>query len=132
MGYMRLRALLKILSHAGCWSGDRQKAATGSLTGLRGNQDWQIWEIHYRNFLRDGWSYLRARNFVHHCTDGPECPVAYAFTKTDARTLFSRFRGVQTAVAHFPLIKYSKWIPFGVEKFLARKMGWYLFIFAHK
>jgi len=132
MSYMRLRVLLKILSRAGRWKSDQDKASTGSLRGLRGNQDNQIWDLHYENFLRRGWAYLRAANFVHHCTDGPECPVAYAFTKAQARTLFSRFSEVRTTVAHFPLARYSKAIPFGVEKFLARNIGWYLFIFARK
>lgn len=133
MTYMRLRVLLKILSRTGRWNRDRQKkAAAGSLSGVRGNQDWRIWSIHYQNFLDHGWSYLRARNFVHHCADGPECPVAYAFTSTEAKALFSRFRDVQTTVAHLPLQKYHPGIPFGLEKFLARKMGWYLFIFANK
>jgi SAM-dependent methyltransferase len=132
MTYMRLRLLFKIFARAGHWKRDREKAASRSLQGLRGNEDRQIWEIHYQNFLQRGWSYLRAENFVHHCTDGPECPVAYAFTNGQARALFSRFREVRTVVAHFPLRKYSKLIPLGMEKFLAGKMGWYLFIFAHK
>jgi len=132
MTYMRLRVLLKILSRLGRWNSDRQNAATGVHRGLRGNQDRQIWQIHYQNFLEQGWSYLRARNFIHHCTDGPECPVAYAFTKAQSRKLFSGFRDVQMTVAHFPLTKYSKKIPFAVEKLLARRIGWYLFISACK
>ena len=35
-------------------------------------------------------------------------------------------------VAHFPLAKYWKGIPLAVESFLARRIGWYLFIFAQK
>jgi ubiquinone/menaquinone biosynthesis C-methylase UbiE len=132
MTYMRLRVLLKILSRLGRWSRDRQDASTGVLRGLRGNQDRRIWQIHYQNFLERGWSYLRARNFIHHCTDGPECPVAYAFTKAQSRKLFSGFRDVQMTVAHFPLTKYSQKIPFAVEKLLARRIGWYLFISACK
>ncbi|PYM12144.1 MAG: hypothetical protein DME18_12140, partial [Verrucomicrobia bacterium] len=86
------------------------------------------------NFLKEGWSYLKAENFVHHCTDGPECPVAFAFSKTDAQRLFSRFQRVQKKVAHFPLNRYplGRCLPFGVERFLADKIGWYLFIFASK
>jgi len=132
MTHMRLRVLLKILSRLGRWNSDRQNASTGVLRGLRGNQDRQIWQIHYQNFLERGWSYLRARNFIHHCTDGPECPVAYAFTKAQSRELFSGFRDVQMTVAHFPLTKYSQKIPFAVEKLLARRIGWYLFISASK
>ncbi len=132
MTYMRLRVFLKVLSRAGRWNRDRQKAPADSLHGVRGNQDRQIWNIHYQNFLHSGWSYLRARNFIHHCTDGPECPVAYAFTSAEAKALFSKFENVHTSVAHLPLKKYYQGIPFSLEKFLARKMGWYVFIFAHK
>jgi hypothetical protein len=132
MGYMRARVLLKIASRAGRWNSDRAQMAEASLRGVRGNQDGRVWQIHYENFLKQGLGYLRARNFVHHCTDGPECPVAYAFSKAEARRLFTKFRDVTTTVAHFPLARYSKMLPFAAEKFLARTMGWYLFIFAHK
>jgi len=134
MTYMRIRVLLKILSRFGRWSGDRENARSLPVSGVRGNIDRKIWEIHYHHFLREGWRYIRAGNFVHHCTDGPECPIAFVFSKPAARQLFSRFRDVQMRVAHFPLNRYplGKWIPFGVEKFLASKIGWYLFIFASK
>jgi ubiquinone/menaquinone biosynthesis C-methylase UbiE len=134
MSYMRLRVLLKILSRFGRWERDRRKTEMQKIVGLRGNQNRQVWEIHYQNFLRQGWPYLRARNFVHHCTDGPECPVAYAFSRSEAKKLFSRFSDVRMTVAHFPLRRYGfgKWIPFAVEKWLAPKIGWYLFIHAQK
>lgn len=132
MTYMRLRVLLRILFRAGRWKSDREKSASDGLRGVRGNQDVQVWDLHYRNFLQQGWGYLRAENFVHHCADGPECPIAFAFTSAEVRMLFGRFRDVQTTVAHFPLKKYCKAIPFGVEQFLARRMGWCLFIFARK
>jgi len=132
MTYMRLRVLLEILSRAGHWKRDRRKIDIDNMTGLRGNQDQKIWEMHYWNFLREGWSYLRARNFVHHCTDGPECPVAFAFTKSEAADLFEKFRDIQFRIAHFPLRKYWPGCPFAVEKFLAQRVGWYLFIFATK
>ncbi len=134
MTYMRLRVLLKILSRRGRWQRDRESALCQSPAGIRGNTDRKIWEIHYSNFLKAGWGYLKAENFVHHCTDGPECPVAFAFSKAEARRLFSRFQSVQMKVAHFPLNRYplGQWFPFGVERFLAAKIGWYLFIFASK
>lgn len=134
MGYMRWRVLAKVLSRLGRWRADRDSIRSESLTGVRGNADRKVWEIHYHNFLRNGWSYLAARNFVHHCTDGPECPIAFAFTKPEAQKLFARFRDVQMKVAHLPLNKYSfgRSIPFGVEKFLASRIGWYLFTFATK
>ena len=130
MTYMRLRLLLKILLRAGRWKRDRGHLKNDELIGVRGNIDRRLWEIHYRNFLRQGWSYLRARNFVHHCTDGPECPIAFAFNKNNARTLFSQFRNVEFRVAHFPLRKYSRFVPLWLERSLASHFGWYLFIFA--
>lgn len=134
MTYMRTRVLVKILSRIGRWSSDRKEVATQRMVGLRGNEDRKVYDIHYQNFLRKGWSYLKARNFVHHCTDGPECPIAFAFSRSEAGALFSRFHKVKMKVAHFPVRKYpgGRWIPFGVEKLLAKTMGWYLFIFAEK
>jgi ubiquinone/menaquinone biosynthesis C-methylase UbiE len=132
MAYMRVRVLLQILLRIGRWDQDRKKLEREALTGLRGNQDRRVWQVHYHNFLKEGWAYLRAENFVHHCTDGPECPVARAFSKTEVRELFRRFGGIETKVAHFPLKKYRRWVPFSLEKFLAARMGWYLFIYANK
>ena len=132
MTYMRLRTLLAILRRAGRWEADREAIRSKPLTGLRGNESRQIWEIHYQNFLKDGWSYLKPERFVHHCTDGPECPIAHAFSRAEAAKLFSRFRNVTMKVAHLPLRRYSRWFPFALEKFLAARIGWYLFIYGNK
>ena len=132
MLYMRVRVLLKILSRLGNWKHDRAPLTTPEIIGIRGNQRPEIWDIHYQNFLKRGWGYLKAANFVHHCTDGPECPVAFAFSKNEARELFSKFRDVTFRVAHFPLRRYRRYFPFTVEKFLAETIGWYLFVFATK
>jgi ubiquinone/menaquinone biosynthesis C-methylase UbiE len=132
MLYMRTRVLLKILSRLGNWNNDCEKLKTSALAGVRGNQRPEVWDIHYQNFLKRGWSYLKAANFVHHCTDGPECPVAFAFTKNEARKLFAKFRDVTFRVAHFPLRRYNRYFPFSLEKSLAEAIGWYLFVFAKK
>jgi hypothetical protein len=132
MFYMRLRVLLTVLPRAFIWERDRERFRAAGVSGLRGNEDQRIWEVHYANFLREGWSYLRAKNFVHHCTDGPDCPIAYAFSKKEAKNLFGKFAAAETKVAHFPLRRYRAWVPFAVEKWLAARMGWYLFIFAQK
>lgn len=134
LGYMRLRLLLKILGRAGRWESDREKVKREALKAVRGNTDPSIWTIHYESFLLEGWSYLAAKNFAHHATDGPECPFAYVFGKSDALKLFSDFSKVEMKVAHFPLRKYGagKWIPFRVEKLLASTVGWNLMIFAQK
>src|SRR5205814_6524202 len=131
MLYMRVRVLLKLVSRLGNWERDRSELECEGMVGVRGNRSPQVWDLHYQNFLKTGWSYLKAKNFVHHCTDGPECPVAFAFSKSEARRLFSRFRDVQLKVAHFPINRYplGRWLPFSVEKYLAARIGWYLFIF---
>ncbi|ACF15163.1 Methyltransferase type 11 [Chloroherpeton thalassium ATCC 35110] len=134
LGYMRLRLLIKILQRIGRWDVDRKKIAGKELSKFRGNEGSYIWELHYENFLTYGWAYLKPENFVHHCTDGPECPYAYVYSKTDIKSLFSQFKELSFTVAHFPLKKYSfgKFIPLALEKSLAPTMGWYLFIYAKK
>lgn len=134
LGYMRARMLLKIASRVGRWEADRRRAAPAGLSGVRGNAAQEVWEIHYRNFLEQGWSYLEPRNFVHHCTDGPECPYAFTYTAPEAARLFAQFRSVHTDVAHFPLNKYpgGRLLPRPVERSLARNIGWHLLIEATK
>jgi ubiquinone/menaquinone biosynthesis C-methylase UbiE len=133
MTYMRLRLLLRIVGRIGRLSGDRVRVKD-QLKGIRGNYDASVWQVHYENFLRSGWSYLRATNFAHHATDGPECPFAFPFTKRSVSLIFQQFRVVRTKVAHFPLRKYSlgKWIPLSVERQIASRMGWYLFVYLTK
>ncbi len=106
-----------------------QSAALDRVSAFWGHRS--VWN---ENFLREGWPYLRARNFVHHCTDGPECPAAYAFSRKEAGQLFAKFADVRMTVAHFPLRRYriGQLIPFGLEKWLAFNIGWYLFIDAAK
>src|SRR5205807_7501218 len=72
MTYMRLRVLVTILTRWSHWKDDRRQLRSGELVGVRGNVDRRVWEIHYKNFLQDGWKYLSAQKFVHHCTDGPD------------------------------------------------------------
>ena len=133
MGYMRARVIAYALSRMGRWEEDRRRLSS-SIVGARGNQGTEIWHLHYLNFLRDGWSYLSPANFVHHATDGPECPYAFAYSRGEAQQLFSRFQDVSMKVAHFPLRKYTlgRWVPKWLEGVIARRIGWYLFIYAVK
>ncbi len=134
MGYMRLRVLLKIIARIGGGKKERLKVSGREMRGLRGNSNPEVWQVHHENFLREGWSYLKARNFVHHCTDGPECPLAYAYSKSEARKLFSSFKEVELKVRHFPLRKYrlGRLVPLFIEKLLASTVGWYLIVDAKK
>ncbi len=134
LGYMRLRVLIKVLSRLVQWSTDRDKLLDDSVLELLiGNQSHQIWNAHYSNFLREGWKYLKASNFIHHCTDGPECPYAYVFRKSDVRKTFSMFKRIEIKVAHFPLRQYlGEWVPRRIEKMISSRIGWNLLIFAEK
>ncbi|HWY71042.1 MAG TPA: methyltransferase domain-containing protein [Terriglobales bacterium] len=133
LGYMRARILLHVLLRVGRHSEDRSRINQPMLH-LRGNQNSLVWRAHYANFLRQGWSYLQAKNFVHHATDGPACPVANVYTHRMVRTIFRQFTAVETKVAHFPLRKYSafKWVPLFVERRLSSMLGWYLFVYLTK
>jgi ubiquinone/menaquinone biosynthesis C-methylase UbiE len=132
LGYMRARVILHCLVRLGRHSRDRS-ALREPLLYMRGNEDSMIWRAHYENFLRYGWSYL-GTNFVHHATDGPECPYAYVYTKKKVRSIFRQFSEIDTRVAHFPLRKYGwlKWLPFSVERRLSSMLGWYLFVYLKK
>ena len=132
MLYMRARVLLKILSRFGNWKRDRAAWTSDRVIGVRGNWSPEVWDLHYQIFLKQGWSYLKAKNFVHHCTDGPECPIAFAYSKRECGKLFANFRNVRFRVAHFPLRRYYSKVPFRLEKFFAERLGWYLFVFATK
>jgi ubiquinone/menaquinone biosynthesis C-methylase UbiE len=134
LGYMRARVLLKIVFRFGRWKTDRRRSVSGRLSGVRGNASEKVWEIHYDNFLGQGWSYLKGRNFAHHCTDGPECPRAYTYSRREATRLFAPFRSIDMAIAHFPLNKYpgGQFIPRAAERFIAERVGWHLLIRATK
>jgi ubiquinone/menaquinone biosynthesis C-methylase UbiE len=134
LGYMRARVLLKIVSRAAGSKADRNRSAAGQLVGVRGNASEKVWETHYDNFLKEGWSYLKASNFAHHGTDGPECPYAYTYSRREASRLFSPFRSVDMSIAHFPLNKYSggQLIPRAAERFIAQRLGWHLLVRATK
>lgn len=133
LGYMRVRVLLYSILRLTRHSSDRAKLRKPRLE-IRGNQSSDTWRAHYENVLRYGWRYLKARTFVHHATDGPECPIAHVYTKKMIHHLFRQFRVVQTRVAHLPLRKYLlfKWVPPFIERRLSSLMGWYLFVYLEK
>jgi hypothetical protein len=123
--YMRLRLVAEILRRS--WRSRAIERA--EPRGRRGNAAEGIWAAHYANFRRLGWRYLRARTFVHHCTDGPECPVAFTFTRRDVARLFHEFTTLQIGGAHFPL---DKFLPRAIERAFGSAFGWHLQIRAIK
>jgi SAM-dependent methyltransferase len=123
--YMRLRLLFEV------WRRSRRGRATDSAErgALAGKTPGGIWDTHCANFRRQGWRYLRAKTFVHHCTDGPECPLAFTFTRRDVARLFREFTTLQTCVAHFP---FGRLVPRAVERAFGSAFGWHLQIRAVK
>lgn len=131
--WMRARALLTCVARTMRWETDRQDLLGAVTEAVRGNEDSRIWDLHYRNFLGMGWSYFRADRFVHHATDGPQCPFAFAFTKSQLRSMLAGFSTVAFKTAHFPLRKHLGWVvPLWLERSLAAWLGWYLLVFATK
>jgi hypothetical protein len=133
MGYMRARVIARILSRIGRVASDRAQL-NSKFAGVRGNEDPSVWQLHYESFLKTGWRYLSTATFVHHATDGPECPYAYVYTRKSLKQFFAQFKTVDTVVAHLPLRKYSagRWVPLAIEKRLSSLMGWYLFAYLTK
>ena len=130
--YMRARLLLEILRRRG--KADSMVPAEQSLGGLRGKAAAEVWDGHYENFRRLGWSYLRGDTFVRHCTDGPDCPCAYVFGRRDIARLFRRFTTIGTRAAHFPLNKYplARLVPRAVERALGAALAGHLLVRAVK
>jgi ubiquinone/menaquinone biosynthesis C-methylase UbiE len=90
---------------------------------------------HKLNFRAEGWSYLKMENFIHRSTDGPDNVHASVWTKRTAGRLFSDFSHCRFAV-HFlnerHLMGLQKILPASFKKWLARRYGWHLWIFAEK
>ena len=96
---------------------------------LRGNRDRRVWNAHYAGFLEQGWRYLGARSFVHHCTDGPTCPSGVHLHSARGENAFSAFSRVDTKVAHLPFGQYTHGLlPRRLERQLAPYLGWNLVV----
>ncbi|MGB3478346.1 MAG: class I SAM-dependent methyltransferase [bacterium] len=89
-------------------------------------------EEHYKNFLKHGYGYFRPSIFLNHCTDGVQCPIARAYTKNEVKSLFRNFADIKLRIAHLPIRKHCRFIPLFIERWLAKYLGWYLFIYGTK
>lgn len=133
MLYMRLRILIKIISRLPFFDKDRKRHVQNDKTFVA-NTNKKVWDMHYYNFLDQGFSYLKADNFVHRSTDGPDCPYAFVYTKSDIKRIFKNYKNIKIKVAHFPLGNslIGALVPKLIERILARNIGFYLFIYAEK
>ena len=87
-------------------------------------------EPHRERLLRRGVRSLRWDEFVWHCTDGPACPLARVYSRSEARALLPPwFDELKFKVAHFPLAKVLGTFPCALEGAIARCLSWYLFVY---
>src|ERR1051325_2876070 len=128
LSYIRLIALARVVAGCTRWASDRQATLQRARAGLRKQHHQSVWADHYENFLLEGWSYFKNENFAHHWPDGPLCPIAYTYSKSDARALLSCFEGVDVRVSYLPLRRYlwARWLPPALEELLASQVGWHL------
>jgi ubiquinone/menaquinone biosynthesis C-methylase UbiE len=101
---------------------------------LTGEDESRLRELQ-SDYRRDPRRMLSKQEFLNENTDGPGNPLARAYTRREAVSMFSRFREVRTEL-HF---LNKRWIPLlgrlmprPVERVLARAMGWHLWIIARK
>lgn len=92
-------------------------------------------EAHKTNLRKEGWSYLRMKNFIHRSTDGPFNLHSSVWTRKTARKLFKKFSNVHTSV-HFlnqrHLLGMQKLLSDGSKQWLSNRFGWHLWINAEK
>lgn len=88
------------------------------------------WNLHVKNFKKDGWQYLSWKNFPHHCTDGPDCYIANIYTKKEMIQMLEKagFKIEKIKKAHFPLGGYFP----RFERFLGSFMGFHQLIWCNK
>lgn len=106
----------------------------GLVHKMTGEDESRLRELQ-RIYRRDGRRLLSSEEFLNQNTDGAGNPLARAYTRREALTMFKGFREVRTEL-HFlnkrwiPLI--GRAIPRALERVLARLMGWHLWIIAQK
>jgi ubiquinone/menaquinone biosynthesis C-methylase UbiE len=88
-----------------------------------------------RIYLQDPKRLLSRDEFLSQNTDGAGNPLARVYTRAEAAAMFSKFNDVRTEVHYLnkrwiPLV--GSVIPRSVERRLASRMGWHLWIIATK
>lgn len=91
--------------------------------------------VHKKRFERQGFGYLFGPNWLNRNTDGPNNPLARAYSRKSAISLLAGFTDFRFEVTnlnrrHLPVI--GPMLPASVERDLAARIGWHLHIFARK
>lgn len=108
--YMRLRVIFSLIA--------------SNIVGV--NNLMSPWKDHVMNIKKKGTGYLSWKEFPHHCTDGPNCEIAYIWSKKEMSDILIKngFKITDYKKAHFPVINRYK----DFELFLAKIFGFYRFL----
>ena len=104
------------------------------IHAMTGEDEARLRELQ-QQYRRNRGQMLSREEFLNQNTDGAGNPLARAYTRREALQMFSRFSNTHTEV-HFlnkrwiPVI--GRLLPHGVEKMLAQRFGWHLWIMATK
>ena len=84
------------------------------------------WKEHIINIKKRGFEYFSWQEFPHHCTDGPNCEIAYIWSKEQMTNILTKngFKIIKHKKAHFPVLNRYK----NFELFLAKIFGFYRFL----
>jgi len=88
-------------------------------------------EKHLTHFKREGFAYLKMKNFIHKATDGPDNVFSSVFSESEAAELFSAFRNLSFSKhfineRHFPVVR--GFLSESLKRKLAARYGWHLWI----
>jgi len=90
---------------------------------------------HRELIKKEGWSYLKMKNFIHRSTDGPDNVFSSVWNKNSATNLLASFSSVKTNV-HFlnerHLLGLQYLLPKSLKSKIAHRFGWHLWIKATK
>jgi len=120
--YFRLRLIWKIFTSKISRIISNKKSLEENSSTL------SLWDSHYNNFKKIGWSYLSWKNFPHRCTDGPDCEIANAYYEKEIIKILKQNNLIAHKVkkAHFPISgRFPK-----LERFFARFIGFHLLIWS--
>lgn len=90
---------------------------------------------HLLNYKREGFKYLKMKNFIHKSTDGPDNVWTTVWNKKGASKLFHKFDLIETKI-HFlnerHLLGMQRLLGDRTKKYLAQKYGWHLWSYFQK
>lgn len=89
---------------------------------------------HHRELLLENRKLTKAQ-WISMNTDGPECPLAKVYGRSEVLKLFSKFVDVRTEAyffdrSHWPLI--GRLMPDSLASFLGRRWGWHRMVYGRK